>query len=696
MRKIIRRMPAVAGILLGLSAQAQLSPAAPTVKKPNIIFILTDDLGFGDIGVFFQQQRQRQHDKSEPWQLSPHIDSMAAGGAILTQSYCNAPVCAPSRASLLSGVHQGHAQVRDNQFDKALEANYNIANVLQSTGYTTAVIGKWGLQGDGEGPDWPAHPLNRGFDYFYGYMRHADGHEHYPKEGKYRGAKQVWENRTEVAAGLDKCYTGDLWTAAAKNWIIRQQQQPAAKPFMLYLAYDLPHAVLELPAQAYPAGGGLTGGVQWEGKPGRMINTAGGTIDSWVHPDYATATWDHDKNPATPEVPWPDTYKRYATINRRLDDAVGDLLQLLKDLHIGDNTLVVFTSDNGPSIESYLPAGYAPNSPEFFKSFGPFDGIKRDCWEGGVRMPVVVSWPGHIAVGKTISTPNNFSDWLPTFLAAAGTPPPVRTDGVSLLPALTGHGTQQASNIYVEYAFEGRSPGFSSLEPARRNRVRNQMQLLRIGDHVGVRYDIKTAADDFEIYDIVKDPKETTNLAANGGMAALQAQLKAKVLQGRMPDSTAPRPYDTAGVPAVAVSHPVKGVRWKTYAGQYPWIPATGALTPALTGHASRMAKEQLHAKQTLCYEGYLHIPADGRYTFYVQAAAGAFLRIHDAAVIDADYGYTPGTVKQGAMHLKKGLHPFRLYYKQTTARKPVSSLQWSGPGIPRQDIPATVFYQEP
>src|SRR6185436_4403031 len=128
----------------------------------------------------------------------------------------------------------------------------------------------------------------------------------------------------------------------------------------------------------FPSGGGAKGGVQWVGTPGRMINTSSGTPDSFIHPDYASATWDHDRDPATPEQAWPDVYKRYATDVRRIDDCVGDLLQLLKDLSIDDNTMVVFTTDNGPSRESYLPANYEPT---FFNSFGPFDGIKRDCLE---------------------------------------------------------------------------------------------------------------------------------------------------------------------------------------------------------------------------------------------------------------------------------------------------------------------------
>ncbi|HWZ36169.1 MAG TPA: sulfatase-like hydrolase/transferase, partial [Mucilaginibacter sp.] len=435
-------------LLIGFSATT-----VKAQKKPNIIFILADDMGYGDVGAFFQKQRQESGDRSKPYELTPNLDIMAKRGAKFTQQYCNAPVCAPSRASLLTGVNQGNANVRDNQFDKAIENNHTLATVLKQAGYNTVAIGKWGLQGvKEEGPNWPAHPLKRGFDNYYGYMRHKDGHEHYPFAGLYDGKKQVWSDYSEVSAGLSKCYTTDLWTAAAKKYIITHQKgKDAAKPFFMYLAYDCPHAVIELPTQAYPKGGGLKGGLQWLGESGHMINTAAGTVDSYRYPEYANATYDDDNNSATPEVPWPDTYKRYATAVRRIDDAVGDIRQLLIDLKIDNNTLVVFTSDNGPSIESYLPASYVVNHPTFFGSYGPFDGIKRDCWEGGLRMPTITEWPNHIAKNKVIAMPSMLSDWMATFADVAHLQPPARTDGVSLLPALTGKGKQQNSLVYVEY-----------------------------------------------------------------------------------------------------------------------------------------------------------------------------------------------------------------------------------------------------
>jgi arylsulfatase A-like enzyme len=639
-------------------------------KKPNIIFILTDDQGYGDIGVFFQQQRQRSGDRSLPYELTPNLDKLAGKGARFTQQYCNAPVCAPSRASLLTGVNQGNASVRDNQFDKEIENNHTIATMLKTAGYTTAAIGKWGLQGvKEEGPDWPAHPLKRGFDNFFGYMRHADGHEHYPAEGLYRGKKQVWDNYKNVAADLNKCYTTDLWTASAKKWITdHEKSKDADKPFFMYLAYDCPHAVIELPAKPYPAGGGLKGGLQWLNEPGHMINTAQGNIDSYMYPEYANATYDDDKDPQTPEKAWPETYKRYATATRRIDDAVGDIRQLLTDLKIDDNTLVVFTSDNGPSIESYLPASYVPNHPTFFGSYGPFDGIKRDCWEGGLRVPTIAAWPGHINAGKIITTPSMLSDWMATFADAAHIRPPVRTDGVSLMPALTGKGKQQPGWVYSEYFEGGKTPDFKEFEVSRRGRKRDQMQMIRMGNLVGVRYEITSADDNFEIYDVVKDPKESINLALKPGFEAIQAQMKAKVLQIRHADKEAPRPYDSAAIPASKVSGKLHtGFGWQFYQGNFPWVISEKGLSADEKGTCNNInGKEASDKKGIICYEGFIKIPADGKYTFLLQTTGKAYLRLHEATLIDEDFGYASGTQLFQYANLKAGLHPVKLYYLNT------------------------------
>jgi len=689
----------VTGAIFGQEIQSQ------TRKQPNIIFILTDDLGWGDLGYQFQNQRAKLNVRSEPWTKTPNLDLLAKQGVQLPNHYCPAPVCAPSRASLMLGQHQGHANVRDNQFDKALDNNHTIATVLRAAGYSTAAIGKWGLQGLGERKsdqevgnnesDWIAHPLNRGFEYFMGYMRHIDGHEHYPKEGIYRGKKEVYENRKNIAEDLDKCYTADLWTAAAKRWITEQtQQKKAKKPFFCFLAYDTPHATIELPTQAYPEGGGLNGGLQWLDQPGHMINTASGIVDSWIHPDYSNKTYDDDRNPATPEVAWPNVYKRYATSTRRIDSAVGDLIQLLKDLKIDDNTMIVFTTDNGPSRESYLAENFEPN---FFNNFGPFDGIKRDVLEGGVRVSALAYWPGHFPAGSVVQTSSSSYDWLPTFAQMAGVPAPAITDGVSLLPSLTGTGKQRKSFIYVEYNGGDKTPAYDEFLPKHQGKERNQMQMIRLNDFVGLRYNINSHRDNFEIFDISKDPQQAHNLAENPGMEVIQQQMKDKVLQSRLPNNSAKRPYDEELVPAVPAVKTTVGVEWKAFKGNFPWVPDVATLISSETGTTDRpnISVNNKLDIQTLFFTGYVRIPADGEYTFFLNTEGGAFLRIHDAAVIDADFGYTVGTERKGNIRLEAGLHPFKLYYTTKSVAKPFLDFQWSGPDINKQPIPSSVFVRD-
>ena len=654
-------------------------------QRPNILFILVDDLGYGDVGVFHQNARQAMNDPAVPFMVTPSLDRMASGGAILTQQYANAPVCVSSRSSLLTGVTQGHAVVRNNQFDRALEDNYTMASTLKSAGYRTVAIGKWGLQGTNK-KDWPGHPLKRGFDNYYGYMRHSDGHEHYPKEGLYRKTKEVYDNTVNVTGGLDKCYTGDLWTARAKQWIIDHRKTKKGTPFFMYLAYDTPHAVIELPTQAYPAGGGLTGGLKWIGKPGHMINTASGEIDSWMAPEFKNAQY-LDKGTGT-MIPWKDVNKRYATVVQRLDAQVGDLLQLLKDLKLDDNTIVVFTSDNGPSQESYLKEDYTP---EFFQGYGPFDGIKRDQWEGGMRTPSIIQWKGTVNAGKTVLQPSFLSDWMPTFLDAAGIAAPARTDGVSLLPVLTGNGIQQKQTLYSEYFVEGKTPGYTDFETGHRNRMRNQMQFIREGDYVGVRYNINNKDDDFEIYDVVKDPKEKRNRAPE--LPELQQRFKEKVLQMRIRSGEAPRPYDSVAVPAVSEKGVTKGIRYQLYKGAFLWVPQEATLKAAGSGAGDmKTVKNALSNADAGSFSGYIRVPAEGAYTFYLKVRGKAFVRLHDIALLDADYGYTPGTEVSNTLLLKAGLHPIRLLFKKEQQR-PDLELYWSGPGFEKRQVMPADFY---
>jgi len=680
-------------LLTGLSANAGAT------TRPNIIFIFCDDLGYGDVGVFYQNQRAAMNDRSVPFFTTPHIDSLARDGVKLVQHYSAAPVCAPSRASLLTGLTQGNCNVRDNQFDKELADTHTFGTVLKQAGYATAALGKWGLQGSakpggteadeaGSPALWPAYPTKRGFDFYYGYVRHKDGHFHYPKED----GREVWQNDREVSADLDLCYTTDLFTARAKKWIAEQTTAHPRQPFFLFLAYDTPHAKLQNPPCAYPAGGGLKGGVQWTGKPNAMINTATGAVDGYMFPDYAKATWDNDHNPATPEVPWPDVQKRYANDVRRIDFAVGDLLQLLKDLKIDDNTLVVFTSDNGPSSESYMPK--EPYAPTFFRGFGPFDGIKRDTWEGGLREPTLARWPGVIPAGRVDDHPSGQWDWLATFANVAGVAAPAASDGVSLLPSLTGRGQQLPGTVYSEYFENGRTPKYADFVPAHRGRERRQMQNIHLDGYKGVRYNVKSAADNFEIYDLAKDEQEAHNLAGDPKFAGLQTAMQARVLQVRRPDPSAPRPYDNALVPPLPKAPPGSpGLSWSLFPGEWPWMPNFRTLTPAKRGEVKFVDLAMAPTDQPfgVAFAGFFHATQDGEYAFTLGSDTGAMLFLHDIRVIDEPLKHPAGQFT-GSVRLKAGWHPLRLYYRHGRAGQPHLELTCRQGGAGEYQLGPEVF----
>lgn len=646
--------------------------AAPS---PNIIFILCDDLGFGDTGPTYQNQRAARADRGLPSFSTPHLDRLAAEGMQLKNHYTAAPVCAPSRASFLLGQTQGHANVRDNQFDKALADTHTVASVLKAAGYATAAVGKWGLQGRADGqpskPEdkaaemsggsaalWPAYPTRRGFDFYYGYVRHRDGHFHYPKEDQ----REVWENESEVSSGLDLCYTTDLFTARTKKWIVDHHRSRTTQPFFVYLAFDTPHAKLELPPCPYPSGGGLNGGVQWTGKSGAMINTASGTRDGWMDPEIDRQTWDHDRNSSTPEVGWPEVQKRYVASVRRIDDAVGDLLQLLKDLKLDENTLVIFTSDNGPSKESYLKEAYDPN---FFSGYGDFSGIKRDTLEGGIREPALVRWPGQIRGGRIDATPTGMWEWLATFAEIAGVPAPATSDGSSLLPLLTGKGNRGPSTIYVEYFNNTKSPDYADFPQANRARTRQQMQSVWVDGYMGVRYQIHSATDDFEIYDVEADPRQARDLGQDPSMTALQEKMKARVLQMRRPEPSAKRPYDDALVPGVALPPGAQPgyLAAAIYSGTWPWIPDYRLLTPRQHKMITSLETAPMKGGETtgLAVTGWFHADTSGRYTFHVTSDSGATVFLHEARLVDGDIQGS-GKSASADVHLAQGWHPLRIY----------------------------------
>lgn len=650
-------------LLIGILSTPLLSQAASETSKPNIIFILVDDLGWGDLGVFYQNDRKhgRKH-------ATPQLDQFAAEGMQLRHHYCPAPVCAPSRASLLSGRHQGHEPIRDNQFDKALADSHNLGTVLKQAGYRTSMVGKYGLPGgDREKYDmdeWVAYPTRRGFDEFFGYVKHRDGHTQFPGNDYPRGdnelhqtGKPIFHNEKRLEKELAGTYTTDLFTAFAKKWIIDHQKENGDQPFFMYLSHSTPHAALHIPNMAYPDGGGVNGGVQWIGNPGNMINTVSETIDSYFHPDYA------DKD-------WTEQEKRFATMVRRIDSSIADLIQTLKDLAIDENTLVVFTSDNGPHRESYL-AGLTYNASSF-DSFGPFHGIKRDVLEGGIRMPTLVRWPRNIPAQSINSTPSQFHDWLPTFSAVAGLSAPAITDGVSLLPYLTGQGTARDSTIYVEYVNNRNTPRYEEFDLHHQGRVRQQMQVVFVDGYKGIRTGIQSADDDFMIFDIDSDHRESLDLSGTSDyFIELQQRMKDRVLQIRRPNDTAPRPYDDAPVPALRNNQKQKQISWTAFEGDFPWVPQTADLSPSDSGQSNRVSPSLSPSATVIEYRGTIEAEETGAHTFTVDSDGGAILRLHDAVVVDNESVIDGNRATQGTIKLEKGIHPFTLTYRKASQRNP-------------------------
>jgi uncharacterized sulfatase len=648
-----------------------------SAPKPNIIFILTDDLGYGDIGVLYQNNRKEE---GKAFHQTPHLDQMATDGMLLTRHYVPAAVCAPSRASLLRGVHQGNAEIRNNQFDKALPDNHTLASVLKEAGYATSIIGKYGLQGkDGDSPaTWDAYPTKRGFDYFFGYVQHRAGHNHYPAHDvRERPAVPLYVGDQEISSRLRGCYTTDLFTAVAKKWIVDHKNSNPDKPFFMYLAYDTPHAGLEVASSPYPDGGGLNGGVQWIGEEGNFINTVTDTIDNYIFPEY--------RNPA-----WPESQQRFASMVRRIDNSVGDLFQLLEDLGIEDNTLVIFTSDNGPHKESY---GYGDYDPTMFESFGELDGIKRDTWEGGIRVPAIVKWPVKIAAGTRDKTPAQFQDWLPTFAAIAGLPSPANTDGVSLLPLLTGDGERAPGKVYIEYSVFGQTPLYPSFHESHKGQSRAEMQVIYLDGYKGVRYNIQSAEDDFLIYDTELDPGETNNLAGTSDyFIDLQKEMKTRVLQWRHPSNEAVRPYDSIPVPAVIVEEELTtGMKFKQYDTRVPWTPDISTLDskPVKEGILEDFSgiKKMDSENLVVSLEAFIDIPETGEYQFTLKTNGNLVIRLHDALLFDADKSYEPNSVITQKRFLEKGLHPFKLVYRKLSDPEAVISIGMNGTGMEKEMI---------
>jgi len=417
---------------LSLPAAAALARAQS--RRPNIVFILADDLGYGDLSCYGQTRI-----------ATPNIDRLAAEGTRFTQAYAGSTVCAPSRSCLMTGRHTGHTRIRGNSGVSGRvplrESDTTVAELLQDAGYRTALFGKWGLGEAGTS----GIPNKKGFDEFFGYLNQGHAHDYYPEH--------LWHNQTEVflrgnrGARRDQ-YSHDEVMARALDWV--DDAASAPEPFFLYLALTIPHADNELGAD---------------------------TGDGMPVPDYGRYA----------EKPWPTTEKGFAAMITRMDSDIGRLMKLLAEKGVDEDTLVVFSSDNGPHREG-------GHEPSYFESQGGLRGIKRDFYEGGIRVPAIVRWPGRVPAGETSEQVWAFWDFLPTACDAAGVEPPEEIDGVSMLPAFLGRPQRDHEHLYWEIAMRS---GF--------------MQAVRTGDWKGVRLRLDGPV---ELYDLSRDPAERNDVAA--------------------------------------------------------------------------------------------------------------------------------------------------------------------------------------
>jgi arylsulfatase A-like enzyme len=425
--------------LPGCQSPGQTPRAKTGLDKPSIIFILADDLGYGDLGCYGQQTIQ-----------TPNLDRMAAEGMVFTDHYAGSTVCAPSRCCLMTGLHTGHGLIRGNDRVPLRPSDTTVAELLKGAGYATGIVGKWGL---GE-PDTTGVPNRQGFDFFFGYLNQTHAHNYYPdylwrNEQKVQLSNKVTPINPPGGVATERVqYSADLFTAAALDFVSRNRR----RPFFLYLAYTVPHA-------------------NNESKPNGMEVPSYGP--------YANEDW-------------PAPQKGHAAMTTRMDGDIGRLLARLKTLGLDDTTLVRFSSDNGPHKEGGA-------DPEFFNSSGPLRGIKRDLYEGGIRVPLIARWPGHIAAGSGTNHVSAFWDFLPTCCDLAGVAPPRGIDGLSMVPTLLGKPDEQKQHPYLYWEFH----------------EQGKKQAVRMGDWKGVRLDVaKDPNAPIELYNLKDDLGEQHNVAA--------------------------------------------------------------------------------------------------------------------------------------------------------------------------------------
>ena len=440
------------GSLRGADDQAERSRR----ERPNIVLIVADDLGYGELGCYGQQRIR-----------TPNLDRLAAEGIRFTQHYAGQAVCAPSRCSLMSGVHQGHAFIRDNGNPPEREQAAGndpllfpgqhplpadcptIARVLRQEGYATAAMGKWGLGFEGSSGD----PSRHGFELFYGYLCQVHAHNHYPRYLFRNGEREMLPGNEGGPTG--EIYSQDRFIEEALAFL----DSHAAEPFFLYLPLTVPHLAIQVPEDS--------------------LREYTSTIveEAYEHRGY----FRH----ATPRA-------GYAAMISHLDRGIGSVLERLESLGIADNTLVIFTSDNGPTHDRI-----GGSDSDFFQSSGPLSGRKGSLREGGIRVPFIARWPAVIASGRTSEHVCAFWDYFPTLCEVAGVEVPAGLDGISFLPTLAEEPQRAHEFLYWEF------PGYGG------------HQAVRLGNWKALREKLhRNPSAPYQLYDLVRDPGETVDLAA--------------------------------------------------------------------------------------------------------------------------------------------------------------------------------------
>lgn len=484
-------------LLVLLAGPVNVSRLWSATPPPNIILILADDLGYGELGCYGQSKIR-----------TPRIDQLASEGMRFTRAYSGNAVCAPSRCVLMTGRHPGHARVRDNaqvgpdgQFPLPA-AEVTLGEVLQEKGYRTGAFGKWGLGSPGD----EGHANGQGFDRFFGYYSQSVAHSYYPASLWNNGEVFPLRNdppvpgHASLAEGTDPSdpasyaifrgsdYAPDRIHAAALGFLAEQGEMP----FLLYYPSIIPHLALHVPEEAL----------------------APYLAEGWQDPPFTRAKAGYTPH-FTPRA-------AYAAMISYLDRQVGELLDQLAAQGMAENTIVIFTSDNGPThLNQEVDV-------EFFGSAGGLNGLKGDLLEGGIRVPQIVRWPGKVAAGSVTNRVVGFEDWLPTLAEAAGAKAPAGLDGISLLPTLLGETQEERAFLYREFRSYG-----------------GQQAVWLGGKWKGMRSGLTgkkagTANLQIVLYDLESDPAETTDVA--GAHPDIVAKIEALMRSERVVSEDFPIP----------------------------------------------------------------------------------------------------------------------------------------------------------